>query len=86
MGVDAVANDPGQRALAAQRIVEAYGSPGLYPIVFNNLAYATPGEIRWATSANAASLRAAASTPPDRITDANRPINPFWYHGYLDVQ
>lgn len=78
-----MANDPEQRALAAQNITDAYGSPALYPIIFNNLAYATPGEIIWATSANAASLRAAASTPPDRITDSAAPINPFWYHGYI---
>lgn len=81
-----MANDPTQRALAAQQITDAFGSPALYPIIYNNLAYASPGEITWAMSANAASLRAAASMTPDRISELNKPINPFWYHGYLDAE
>jgi hypothetical protein len=79
-------NDPDRRALAAQQVTDAFGSPALYPIVFHNLAYASPGEITWAMSANAASLRAAASMPPDRVIGPDTPVNPFWYHGYLDAE
>ena len=82
-----MANDPIRRAAAAEHIVEAYGQPALYDVVYNNLSHATPGEIYWATSANAASLRAAASMSPDRVLDPNRnPINPFWYHGFLNAE
>lgn len=72
------------RSAAAQHIVDALGAR--YDIVYHNLGYASPGLIQWASSANAASLRATAAMPPDRLVydqETERYVNPLWYHGSI---
>jgi hypothetical protein len=72
-----------QRTATALHIADAVNAQ--YDIVYSNLHYATSGEIKWAASADVAIIRAIAAQPADRVSDAGKPCNPFWYHSYIDV-
>jgi hypothetical protein len=75
---------------AAQHIASLLSAQ--YDVIYHNLGFASPGEIEWAKSANAASLRAAARMPGDRYVglpgreDDSDAINPLWYHGAINAE
>lgn len=46
----------------------------------HHVQYMTDEELDWTLEADQYELALAASENSDRLTDDNKPLNPWWYH------